>query len=759
MSVTSDFALLADLPSATVLVGPDDWEGAGDLLLEADASSLSAVLPAEGQPTGVIVLLHGGHLNVAAGPAAAAECLEVLRDLPRDTLPVLLFDEMSGSTCARLFRCGLFDALQVPASPQRWNEVLDRADRRLSAIAQRRSLLKETAATSRLLREHRERLAMESAQVGERLAATQERLELVNRELTDHMAQLSLLYKFGRELSSAANWDRTLENILENLSGFVCAAGAALVLRPAPDAPFSPRRTFCWEDSTWDKINRRLEVERQRRRGAGEPLSGAFTIATDTTAEDGSAAPVTALPLEYQDICLGYLMLLDFDPAAGGERFMPFLQAVQVIIAEEVASAQMLDRMRELGTFNSRVLESVRSGIWVVDAEGRTIYCNRAGREMLTGISHEPKIFAEPRFGIGRGREGESDSASASFFRREAFCLDAMPELLLDGVLRLDGLDGPLLSALRNVADGRHQGEGGISAAGEDMIPVMAHTSVMPGRGDGESWLVVVLEDLRETRKLEAERRRADNLQGLVEMSATLAHEIRNPLRGLSAQAEQLAENLEPGDKRARYIDVITDEVGRINDTITRMLHFVRPYEPRRESARLPKLVRDCLDLAAPRAATKSLVLDAEFEPGDIGDPLWALDLDAAQIKQVLLNLVLNACDAAPHAGSVKVRVQCSGQLTLAEPSTGSVRLAPGASIEVIDDGSGIAEGEEETIFRPFYTTKAAGTGLGLSLCRKIIEAHGGTVVAANESAGTVFRVLLPRSIAVSSSKQAQESS
>lgn len=752
------FAPRIALPRQTVLLGPAGWAGNSGLPCAADAAALASALPDAADPSGLIALLHGGHLGVDGSADRAAECLEILRDLPRDILPVLVFDRISGSDCARLFRAGLYDAVQVPAPAERWAEVLDRAGRRLAAIDQRRSLLKETAATSRLLRGHRERLAAEAAQVGERLAATQQRLERANRELTEHMSQLSLLYKFGRELSSAANWDRTLANILENLAGFIGAKGAALVLRPAPDAPFSPRRTYRWAESAWDRINRRLEQERDRRREAGEPLSGAFTIAADGANGAAESAAITALPLEYQDICLGYLMLLDFDPGDGGERFMPFLQAVQVILADEVASAQMMDRMRELGTFNSRVLESVRSGIWVVDERGRTIYCNRAGREMLSGVPQQPGLFAEPRFGIGRGRDGGGDSASATFFRREAFDQGDMPELLLDGVLRLEGFDGPLLAALRDAEQGRHQGEGALESAAGDVVPVMAHASVMPGRAEGESWLVIVLEDLRESRKLEAERRRADNLQGLVEMSATLAHEIRNPLMGLSAQAELLAESLEEGDRRGRYVDVITGEVGRIDDTITRMLHYVRPYEPRLEPCRLPDLVRDCLALAAPRAAEKSLTLDSELEPGDTTDPIWVVDLDAGQIKQVLLNLVINACDAAPDGGTVRVRAESAERLPLSAGESGEMRLVPGISLAVIDRGPGIPEEEQEKIFRPFYTTKAAGTGLGLPLCRKVVEAHGGSVTVANEESGTVFRVLLPRSGAERPGMQAQES-
>ncbi len=751
MEGSAIYTLEGVLPAGCLAVGPASWAPGEGTEVVASVRELEALLAGDDASRGALVLLHGDHLGVAENADAALACLDCLQAHSRDLVAVLFYRSIPAETTVRLFRAGLFDAVRAPDSGVIPAAVLKRAAARLAALDRRRDLLRETASTSRLLREHRERLAREADLVGERLAATRRQLETANRELTDHMAQLSLLYKFGRELSAAANWDQTLEAMLENLAGFVGASGAALVLRPGPDAPFSPRRTFQWEDSAWDKMMRRLESERKRLAADGGSVSGVFTVAAESA---GDEALVAALPLEFKDVCLGYLLLLEFDPDAETGRFLPFLQAVRIILGEEVASAQMLDRMRELGTFNSRVLETVRSGIWVVDDQGRTIYCNRTGRTLLTGADRPPAVIAEPAYGIGRGRGADAVAASASFFRRDAFRNDDLPELFLDGMLRLDDLPEAPYSALCLADGGRHHGEGCLERPDGEVIPVMAQTSAMPGRGRDERWLVVVLEDLRETRRLEAERQRADSLQGMVEMSATLAHEIRNPLMGLSAQAELLAESLDPDDRRGRYIDVITGEVARINDTITRLLHFVRPYEPQRTEVRVPDMVRDCLDLAAPRAEARSLDLESMFEPDAADRAGWTLSLDGGQIKQVLLNLVLNACDAAPEGSKVTVRARCEDRLALADGDTGAARMTSGAVLEIVDRGPGIPPGDQEKIFRPFYTTKSAGTGLGLSICRKIVEAHGGAVTVANETDGTVFRVLLPRHAAEQTLKE-----
>ena len=540
------------------------------------------------------------------------------------------------------------------------------------------------------------------------------------------------------------------------MADFVGAQGAALVLRPAPGAPFAPRQTFHWNEPAWDKVLARLEQERRRDTYDSEEPA-IITLEPDAHGAGEAFPEVAALSLEHMHTCLGYLLLLDFPLRAASSGQLAFLRTAQIILAEEVAAAQMLDRMRELGTFNARVLESVDSGIWVLDDLGRTIYCNRGGREMLTGRGQAPHIVVEPEAMIGRGRSAGSAGPSASFFRRDTFHLEDMSELLLDGLLRLETGVGPALAALSRVDPEPFHGEGRVVRPDGAAVPVMVQSSLMPGRGRDEMWRVVVLEDLRPVKRLAEEKRRADNLESLVEMSATLAHEIRNPLMGLSAQAELLSGSLEAGDDRRRYIDVITGEVDRINDTITRMLQFVRPYEPERDRIDLGVLVRDCLMLARPRADDKDVRLG--LAPDTPRGAPGTAHADGTQLKQVVLNLLLNAIDAAPAASTVSVSFTREPDLVVDDPDGGGTRVQPGFRIAVSDRGPGIDPGELDRIFRPFYTTKNAGTGLGLSICRKIVAAHGGCIRVESGPGGTVFAVLLPDSTTTTPREREQEMS
>ncbi len=361
---------------------------------------------------------------------------------------------------------------------------------------------------------------------------------------------------------------------------------------------------------------------------------------------------ITALPLEHQDVRLGMLLLLFDDPETRRRQTdtcVAFLQMVQVMLSEEVAAAQMLDRLRDVSTFNTRLLETVSSAIWVCNGEGRTIFVNRAARTLLGYDGDVPAVEELDEPAVGRGRMLERPLTGGAQ-------IDDLPEVFADGALTVAGRQEPLFAALRD-RTGPFLGEGHVTDAHGERIPVRVRTAPMAGRGRHERWLLLVLEDLSATRRAEAARRRAEQLEALVGMTATLAHEIRNPLMGLSAQAELLADSLPEDDKRRDRIDLITGEVERINRTITDMLQYVRPCQPRREELDLARVVRNCLELARPRADGRGIELSI------VGDLSLTAVADAAQFQQVILNLVLNAVDAAPRGGRVRVDLSASDAL------------------------------------------------------------------------------------------------
>ncbi len=741
------FRLPPPIPHGAIFVGPDDWLTEPALadrdswhFTRADQALrwLKAAYAKDSAASSRLLFLHQDAFAAEGGADDLVNWLEELSSLRAPYLPIFLHGGLTAAPLVRFFRAGLFDALVVPLDRSRWVNMLIRAEKRFEIRQQGRLILASSGQTQDLLRNLRRQLGDQTARSASEMLKAQETLEAANRQLNEAVAELSLLYRFGRELSTAGNWDGVLREILKSLAGFIGARGSALILRSAPGGAYSPRQTWQWDESAWDKVIVELKDQVDTSIADGILAPGVFKVDPGPRQESGSGRRIIALPLEHQNTRLGFLLLLLSDPAERdrvSERFLPFLQAVQVVLSEEVASAQLLDRIRDIGAFNARILETVSSAIWVIDENGRTVFCNRTGQEMLTGRVTPGMAPGEILFQVGRGR-GEFPLG-----KLEA----GLPELFLDGRLRLDDTDGLLLPFLRDLPDSVFRGEGHVTRSDGTGIPVLLQTSRMPGSIPDQTWLVVVAEDLRETRKLDAERLRSEQLEGLVEMSATLAHEIRNPLMGLSAQAELLADQLPADDKRSRYIEVITGEVDRINGTITRMLNFVRPCEPILTPVFLHDLGRDAIDLVQARAEVKDVTL--ELLPAEAGCDLRDLEItvDAGQIKQVLLNLLINGVDAAVEGGRVQLRITGSDCLELSDPARGTRREGPGIIIEVLDDGPGFEEGDLERIFRPFYTTKSSGTGLGLAICHKIVAAHDGQIKAGRDDHHTYFRVLLPR--------------
>lgn len=237
---------------------------------------------------------------------------------------------------------------------------------------------------------------------------------------------------------------------------------------------------------------------------------------------------------------------------------------------------------------------------------------------------------------------------------------------------------------------------------------------------------LVLLRDLREVRRLEAEVRRREKLAAVGHLAAGVAHEIRNPLSSIRGYAAYFGAKFAPGSEDRQAAEVMVREVDRLNRVISELIEFSRPSDLQRRPVRLPDLAAHAARLTRPDALAKGVTVDLS---GAVDAPPVLADPD--RLSQALLNLCLNAIQA----------MDTGGVMTLA---TG---MAPDgrAVLEVADTGPGIAPEHRDRIFDPYFTTKAQGTGLGLPLAHKIVAAHGGEiVVAARPGGGTVFSVLLP---------------
>ncbi|MBZ5579553.1 MAG: hypothetical protein LAP40_23580 [Acidobacteriia bacterium] len=228
----------------------------------------------------------------------------------------------------------------------------------------------------------------------------------------------------------------------------------------------------------------------------------------------------------------------------------------------------------------------------------------------------------------------------------------------------------------------------------------------------------------RHIQEAEEAVRRSDRLAALGQLSAGLAHELRNPLGTIKASAEMLATQVSRENEVAREMaGFISTEVDRTNSLVTRFLQFARPLQARLQTADLAQM----LDRAV-AAAEREVPLVAIYK--NYAPEIPPFLFDAELMERVVYNLVVNAAQASPSGGAVTVKTRAAG---------GTVEIA------VIDRGQGIDPKNVDSIFNPFFTTKPAGVGLGLAIVSKIVDEHGGKITVESEPGrGSVFRVLLP---------------
>jgi two-component system, NtrC family, sensor histidine kinase HydH len=232
----------------------------------------------------------------------------------------------------------------------------------------------------------------------------------------------------------------------------------------------------------------------------------------------------------------------------------------------------------------------------------------------------------------------------------------------------------------------------------------------------------------RNLKEAEAQVRRSERLAALGQLTAGLAHELRNPMGTMKTSAEMLARSVEKENDVAREMaGFIREEVDRTNSLITRFLDFARPQSLRRETGDLPAM----LDRAIERfereksGAAASITVYKNYDPA-----IPPLAFDSELMERVIANLLTNAAQASPAGAVVTVKTRL---------------IEDNVEIAVIDRGSGIDAKNLESIFNPFFTTKPEGTGLGLAICSKIVDEHGGHIaVESSLGEGSVFRVFLP---------------
>lgn len=332
--------------------------------------------------------------------------------------------------------------------------------------------------------------------------------------------------------------------------------------------------------------------------------------------------------------------------------------------------------LKDLELFNTKVIESLPSGLFTTDINGTVLIFNHAA-ELISGIKKESVI-------------GGTIKTALPF-------LHLPPE------------------------SGRYEK---ILTKNNDSVKIIGlNISVLRDINENETGFIGIFQDLTQIKKLESDMKNKEQWAAIGELSANIAHEIRNPLASLRGSIELLREDKLPEKHREKLMDIALSEMDRLNNTISDFLTYSTPKPLEIQLVDLHSILDSTLDLLVNAEHNGRISIKKDFEGQ------FFIHADPEKIRQVFWNLGVNAYEAMRNGGTLTVATKNTPQ---------------NISISFSDTGPGISQSNIDKIFYPFFTTKEAGTGLGLSIAYRIMEEHDGRlVVTSRPGIKTTFEIIL----------------
>ncbi|MGA2516848.1 MAG: ATP-binding protein [Thermodesulfobacteriota bacterium] len=370
-------------------------------------------------------------------------------------------------------------------------------------------------------------------------------------------------------------------------------------------------------------------------------------------------------------------------------------------VAEKEEIIQHLTReLVDVKNFTESIIQSIGSGIIITEMNDTITYINKAGERIL-GYTIE-ELMGQP-FSIFSLKEKQS--AAPSF--------------------------------LNNPDDLDTRKEGWMTKKDHSEFPVgftiNSHLSIR-GERIGK---IVVFRDLTNIYKIQEEILRMDRLISLGKLASGIAHEIRNPLAGIKTTAQALGEEMSGDDSRREYLHRITKEIDRLNDLLKTFFSFAKPQNLTLVHCHIKDIINEIIPFLIKEIADKGIRFVESYHP-----QLPRIKVDKTQMHQVFLNLFLNAIQAMPTGGELKIQASPMISNSLKGVRQNFVKVL------ISDTGRGIPSHIVHKIFDPFFTTKPKGIGLGLSITYQIIKKHGGTIkVESQWEKGTSFIINLPETL------------
>jgi len=370
------------------------------------------------------------------------------------------------------------------------------------------------------------------------------------------------------------------------------------------------------------------------------------------------------------------------------------------IAQKEEVIQHLIRELEDVKNFTESIIQSIGSGIIITEMNDTITYINRAGERIL-GYSKE-ELMGRP-FSIFSLKEKQSMIPS---FLNNPDDLDTRKE---GWMRKKDHTEFPVGFTINN------------------------HLSIR-GERIGK---IVVFRDLTNVYKIQEEILRMDRLVSLGKLASGIAHELRNPLAGIKTTAQALGEEMSGDDSRREYLHRITKEIDRLNDLLKTFFSFAKPQNLNLVHCHIKDIINEIIPFLIKEIADKGIRFIETYHP-----QLSKIKVDKTQMHQVFLNLFLNAIQAMPNGGELKIEAGPMISNSLEGFKQNFIKVV------ISDTGKGIPPHIVHRIFDPFFTTKSKGIGLGLSITYQIIKKHGGTIkVESRWEKGTSFVINLPETL------------
>jgi signal transduction histidine kinase len=447
---------------------------------------------------------------------------------------------------------------------------------------------------------------------------------------------------------------------------------------------------------------------------SGEPVWVEADGCLHTDPAEARRAVVLLRPLLMKNQVVGVLN------AEKSRELPPFsqigLELISLIsgqLAITIENVELHQRQQTLRAFNEDIIQNMTNGLVVVDETARVTVFNKAAATLLGYSAAE--VLGKPLHDAVPGAAELADVIQTTL--RHLGQTPTQQPLGEVSPIPADSATAPYVRHPQNEVNVQHR-DGNV-------LPLAVNASALRDSNARVTGIVCLFEDLSETKAIEAERRRLDRLAALGEMSAVVAHEIRNPIAGIAAGVEYLSKNTPKGSPHKEDMAMIMGEIERVNRILEDILSIARPFQLKLSIQAMPEIMEHVLHRYQTSIEKKAIHIVRRYAPS-----LPGAVVDRERTEQALTNLLLNAVQAMPSGGTLGIGLDADDSWLI---------------ITISDTGPGISPDMQRRIFEPFFTTKAKGTGLGLAVARRVIEEHGGTIEVSSElGKGTKFTIQVP---------------